>query len=189
MNIITKLKVWLILKDFEKLVSPFMDQLYSTAKYWTGNENDAADLVQETYLRAYKGFEGFEEGTNLKAWLYRIMKNTHLNVIRKQSTSPKIVDAPKALDVEPKNSSWRVSDAPSFLDSLTSYEVEQALKDLHPDYLETLLLIEMEGFTYNEAAEILDIPVGTVMSRISRARKKLADVLYEYASKSKLISN
>ncbi len=178
------------LESFQRLAIPLMDQLYSTARYWTRNDADAADLVQETYLRAYKSFDSFAEGTNIKAWLYRIMKNTHLNMERKKSNSPKVVEIdaneePGKQPVEPAASARSSGD---FLDSLTSHEMEAALKELQPDHLEALLLIELEGFTYKEAAEILDIPEGTVMSRISRARKKLSEVLYEYASQSKLLS-
>ncbi len=175
-------------KQFEKLAMQYMDQLYSTARYWTGSETDAADLVQETYLRAFKGFDSFQEGTNLRAWLYRIMKNTHLNIIRKESKQIKTVEVEDENLQSYSSSFYTQSDNPSFVDNLTSQEVEDALAELPQEYKEALLLIELEGFTYKEAADILDVPIGTVMSRISRARKKLGDVLYEYASQSKLLS-
>ncbi len=177
-------------KQFEKLAMQYMDQLYSTATYWTGSKADADDLVQETYLRAFKGFDSFQEGTNLRAWLYRIMKNTHLNMVRKQSKRIKTVEMEdeKSLPYTSTSSFYAQSDNPSFADNLTSQEVKNALAELPQEYKEALLLIELEGFTYQEAADILDVPIGTVMSRISRARKKLGDVLYEYASQSKLLS-
>ena len=159
-----------------------MDQLYSTARYWTKSEADAKDLVQETYLRAFKGFGSFEEGTNLRAWLFRIMKNTHLNIIRKDKTSPQITDTEEeeTINLPPNNF--------NYLDTLTSKQVEDAIADLPQEHREALLLVELEGFTYKEASKILDVPVGTIMSRLSRARKKLSNVLYEYAQQHKLIT-
>ncbi len=168
--------------EFENLAMEYMDQLYSTAKYWTRSEADAADLVQETYLRAFKGFGGFEKGTNLRAWLFRIMKNAHLNMIRKEKTSPQTQDVEEevAINLSPTNA--------SYLDTLTSKQVEDAISELPQSQKEALLLVELEGFSYKEAADILSIPVGTIMSRLSRARKTLANVLYEYVRKENLIT-
>lgn len=178
-------------KQFESLTMQYMDQLYSTARYWTGSESDAADLVQETYLRAFKGFDKFEIGTNSRAWLFKIMKNTHLNMIRKEKTSPKTENI-KEENIEESEvlsiSKHSLENGSDFLQTLQSEQVENAIKSLPQEQREAILLVELEGFTYKEASGILNVPTGTLMSRLSRARKKLAEVLYEYATQSKLIS-
>ena len=173
---------------FEATALEFMDQLYSTARFWTKNEADAKDLVQETYMRAYKAFDSFEEGTNLRAWLFRIMKNTHLNMVRKKSHKSEILseDMEQTVQISPvARQSFETTE--ELFKNLQSIEVQEAIKSLPDQYKEALALVELDDFSYKEAADILGIPPGTVMSRVFRAKNKLGEMLYEYASQNKLL--
>lgn len=166
---------------------PYMDQLYGAARRMTRNAADAEDLVQETYLRAYKGYDRFAEGTNLRAWLFRILTNLFINEYRRRKRRPTEVDlgdtdtlymyrglggaelARRARSAEDE-----------LLDGLTSAEVRHAIESLSDTYRVAVLLADVEGFAYKEVAEILDVPIGTVMSRLHRGRKKLREALQEY---------
>ncbi|MDP8986911.1 MAG: sigma-70 family RNA polymerase sigma factor, partial [Actinomycetota bacterium] len=157
-----------------------MPSLYSAALRMTRNPADAEDLVQETYLRAYRGFGGFREGTNLKAWLYRILTNTFINRYRKQQRRP---DESSLDDVEDFFLYRRLgglegaragrSAEDELLDLFGESEVKEALESLPEQFRLAVLLADVEGFSYKEIAEILDVPVGTVMSRLHRGRKGL----------------
>lgn len=165
-----------------------MDQLYSAARRMTRNNADAEDLVQETYLRAYKSFEGFKEGTNLRAWLFRILTNLHISNCRRRRRRP--VESELAeidnmylyrrLGRDGRSASLGRSAEDELLSSLTSKEVHEAVESLPEIHRLAVLLADVEGFTYSEIAEILDVPVGTVMSRIHRGRKRLQKSLYEF---------
>jgi RNA polymerase sigma-70 factor (ECF subfamily) len=167
---------------------PFMDQLYSTALRMTRNAADAEDLVQETFLRGYRGYERFEAGTNLRAWLFRILTNTYINSYRKKQRRPEETELD---EVEELFLYRRLAgrDAGDFgrsaedelFSHITSDTVKDAIEELPEQYRMAVLLADVEGFAYKEIAEILDVPIGTVMSRIHRGRKKLEKQLYEYA--------
>jgi len=166
---------------------PLMDSLYSAALRMTRNPADAEDLLQETYLKAFRGFGGFQEGTNLKAWLYRILTNSYINVYRKKQRQP---DESDLADVEDLFLYRRLGGAEGatrsrsaedeLLESLTEPEVKDALESLPENFRMPVLLADVEGFAYKEIAEILDVPIGTVMSRLHRGRKRLQKELYEF---------
>jgi RNA polymerase sigma-70 factor (ECF subfamily) len=167
----------------------YMPQLYSAALRMTRNPSDAEDLVQETYLKAYRGFGGFQEGTNLKAWLYRILTNTFINSYRSKKRRPDETELDEVEDLylyrrlgglEAAQVGRSAED--ELMDWFTDIEVKEAIEDLPENFRLAVLLADVEGFSYKEIAEILDIPIGTVMSRLHRGRKALQKQLYEYAS-------
>jgi RNA polymerase sigma-70 factor (ECF subfamily) len=172
---------------FETEALSYIDALYRTALRMTRSEADAEDLVQETYIRALRFREQFTPGTNLKAWLFRILTNTFINAYRKRSRAPETTE----LDDVDEFSLYRrmAADRPStsatdpereFLDSIVSSEVKEALADL-PEKFRTAVLLDVEGFSYKEIAEMLAIPIGTVMSRLHRGRKFLQQRLHDVA--------
>jgi RNA polymerase sigma factor (sigma-70 family) len=169
---------------FEKEFLPHIDSMYNFAYRITFDEDDAKDLVQETYLKAYRFIESFQEGTNAKAWLFRILKNSFINDFRRRSKEPSKVDYQEVetfynsdeID-EPITSDLRV-DA---LKDMIGDEVSNALNSLAIDFRTVIILCDLEGFTYEEMAKILDIPIGTVRSRLHRARNLLKDKLKSYA--------
>jgi len=173
---------------FAEQAMPFMDSLYSAALRMTRNRADAEDLVQETYLRAYRGFGGFTEGTNLKAWLYRILTNTYINTYRAKKRRPDETDLEDVEDLylyrrlgglEAATAGRSAED--ELMDWFTRAEVKDAIEALPESFRMAVLLADVEGFAYKEIAEILDIPIGTVMSRLHRGRKALQKELYEFA--------
>ena len=177
---------------FERDVLPLLPSLYSAAMRLTRNPSDAEDLVQETYLRAFRGFAGFQEGTNLKAWLYRILTNSYINTYRKKQREPQIVEGPE--DVE----DWYLYDRlggrsveesaeTEVLDQIPDQGVKQALESLPERFRLPVLLADVEGFSYKEIAEIMDTPIGTVMSRLHRGRKALEKALWETAKERGLV--
>ena len=166
----------------------YMPALYSAALRMTRNASDAEDLVQETYLKAYRGFGGFQEGTNLKAWLYRILTNTFINSYRAKKRRPDESELDEVEDLylyrrlgglEAAQASRSAED--ELMDWFTDDEVKVALEGLPENFRLAVLLADVEGFSYKEIAEILDIPIGTVMSRLHRGRKSLQKQLYEFA--------
>ncbi len=165
-----------------------MPSLYAAALRMTRNPADAEDLVQETYLRAYRGYGGFQEGTNLKAWLYRILTNTYINTYRAKKRRPDETELDEVEDLylyrrigglEAAMAGRSAED--ELLDRFTDAEVKEALESLPENFRLAVLLADVEGFAYKEIAEILDIPIGTVMSRLHRGRKALQKRLYEFA--------
>ena len=181
--------------DFAEQAMPLMDALYSAALRMTRNPADAEDLLQETYLRAYRGFGGFKEGTNLKAWMYRILTNSYINTYRSKKRRPQETELD---DVEelflyrklggPASLLLGRSAEDELLDWVTDTEVKEALEALPEQYRMTVLLADVEGFAYKEIAEILDVPIGTVMSRLHRGRKALQKELYEFAKTKGIVS-
>jgi RNA polymerase sigma-70 factor, ECF subfamily len=173
---------------FAELAMEHMDSLYAGALRMTRNPADAEDLVQETYLKAYRGFGGFEEGTNLKAWLYRILTNTFINRYRQQKRRPEETDLADVEDfylyrrlggIDEARISKSAED--TLLELFTDDEVKDALESLPESFRMAVLLADVEGFAYKEIADILEIPIGTVMSRLHRGRKALQKRLYEFA--------
>ena len=163
---------------FERDAMGYLDQLYGAALRMTRNPADAEDVVQETYAKAFSSFEQFTPGTNLKAWLYRILTNTYINSYRKSQRQPQTSGS---ADVE----DWQLARAASHtsgglpsaereaLDRMSDPVVTEALDSLSPDFREVVLLADVEGFSYKEIAEIMGTPIGTVMSRLIRARGQL----------------
>jgi RNA polymerase sigma-70 factor, ECF subfamily len=167
----------------------YMPSLYTAALRMTRNAADAEDLVQETYLKAFRGFGGFQEGTNLKAWLYRILTNTFINQYRAKKRRPDESQLDEAEDLylyrrlgglEAVQVGRSAED--ELMDYFTDTEVKEAIEALPEQFRMAVLLADVEGFSYKEIAEILDIPIGTVMSRLHRGRKALQKRLYEFAT-------
>ena len=173
---------------FAEQAMPLMSALYSGALRMTRNPADADDLVQETYLRAYRGFGGFQEGTNLKAWMYRILTNTYINSYRAKQRRPEETDLDDVEDLylyrrlgglEAARAGRSAED--ELMDTFSEAEVKAAIEDLPETFRMAVLLADVEGFAYKEIAEILDIPIGTVMSRLHRGRSRLQKALYDFA--------
>ena len=173
---------------FADLAMEHMDSLYAGALRMTRNPADAEDLVQETYLKAYRGFGGFEQGTNLKAWLYRILTNTYINLYRARKRRPDESDLEEIEDLylyrrlgglEAAAAGRSAED--ELLDIYTDDEVKEAIESLPEQFRMAVLLADVEGFSYKEIADILEIPIGTVMSRLHRGRKGLQKKLWEFA--------
>jgi RNA polymerase sigma-70 factor, ECF subfamily len=178
---------------FDREVMPLLSSLYPAALRMTRNPADAEDLVQETFLRAYRGFAGFQEGTNLKAWLYRILTNSFINTYRKKQREPVTVEGPDDLD------EWYLFDRlgarhvePSaeteVLDTIPDEDVKRALESLPEGFRLAVLLADVEGFSYKEIAEMMGIPIGTVMSRLHRGRKALEKALWETAKERGIVN-
>jgi RNA polymerase sigma-70 factor, ECF subfamily len=172
--------------EFEELAFVHLPALHSFAYRLTRNPKDAEDLVQETFLRAYRFFDKFERGTNMKAWLFRILKNTFINEYRRRRAQPAEVDFDKLEGVYERQleelSGVRVENPETALDrTLMTEDIEEALGTMPEEYRMVVLLCLVEGFTYQEAADSLEIPVGTVMSRLHRGRKHLQARLLEHA--------
>ena len=170
---------------FERDAIVFMDQLYAAALRYTKNPEDARDLVQDTYLKAFNSFHQFEEGTNLRAWLYRVLTTTFINSYRKDQRRPQLA----AGELE----DWQLDEAQSHtsdlgksaeaeaLENLPDSDIKRALQEIPEEFRIAVYLADVEGFSYKEIADIVDVPAGTVMSRLHRGRKLLREKLADYA--------
>jgi RNA polymerase sigma-70 factor (ECF subfamily) len=180
--------------NFAELAMPYMDALYSAAMRMTRNPADAEDLVQETYLRAYRGFGGFQEGTNLKAWLYKILTNTFINIYRAKKRRPDEVDFDDAEDFYLFRRLGGLEAAQAgktpeseVLEAMPEQVVKDAIEALPEQFRVAVLLADVEGFSYKEIAEITEVPIGTVMSRLHRGRKQLQARLWDFAVERGLV--
>lgn len=173
--------------QFEEQALPFMDQLYAAAMRMTRNPADAADLVQETFVKAFAAWASFSQGTNLKAWLYRILTNTYINTYRKKQREPYQGTIDELED-------WQLGGAESMttatssrsaeaeaIDHMPASVVKDALQSIPEDFRLAVYLADVEGFAYQEIADIMKTPIGTVMSRLHRGRRMLRDLLADYA--------
>lgn len=171
---------------FEEQALPFMDQLYGAALRMTKNPADAQDLVQETFVKAFAAFNKFEQGTNLKAWLYRILTNTFINSYRKKQREPyqsaidELEDWQLGGAYSTTASTNRSAEAEA-IDHLPDSAVKDALQSIPEDFRMAVYFADVEGFSYNDIAEIMKTPIGTVMSRLHRGRRMLRDQLSDYA--------
>ena len=177
---------------FERDAMPLLDQLYSAAMRLTHNPQDAEDLVQDTFAKAYASFHQYQDGTNLKAWMYRILTNTFINSYRKKQREPLQSDADGVEDwqlvrAEAHTSRGLRSAETEALDHLPDSDVKKALQELPSDFRMAVYLADVEGFAYKEIAEIMDTPIGTVMSRLNRGRSMLRTLLQDYARERGLI--
>jgi len=180
---------------FTELAMEYMGSLYSAALRMTRNPADAEDLVQETYLKAYRAFGSFQEGTNLKAWLYRILTNTFINSYRARRRRPEQTELD---DVEDLYLYRRLggleavtagrSAEEEVLEHFTESDVKEAVEALPEQFRMAVLLADVEGFSYKEIADILDVPIGTVMSRLHRGRKALQKALHDFGRERGLVA-
>ncbi|MGA2623103.1 MAG: sigma-70 family RNA polymerase sigma factor [Bacteroidota bacterium] len=178
--------------EFEREALPHMDILYNYALRMTGGPDDADDLVQETYLKAYRFWDKYEKGTNIRAWLFRIMKNSYINRYRKETREPDTVDYNdiqnfyniiRAESADPNDLQEKI------FGGLLDDDVARALETLPEDFRTVVILCDIEGLTYEEIAEFIDCPIGTVRSRLHRGRKMLRTTLFEYAKKRGYVTN
>jgi len=183
-------------EQFTEQVLEHMPSLYSGALRMTRSPADAEDLVQETYLKAYRSWHSYQQGTNLKAWLYRILTNTFINSYRSKKRKPEQTDLDEIEDLylyrrlgglEAAAASRSAED--EVMDLFTDSEVKGALENLPDQFRMAVLLADVEGFSYKEIAEILDVPIGTVMSRLHRGRKALQKALFDFGMQRGLVGD
>lgn len=173
-------------QKFERDLLPHINALNTFAYHLSYNEEDARDLVQETYLKAYKAIDSYDEGTNAKAWLFKILKNNYINQYRRKSKRPRNVDFEAFVGLHESENSpikSKVDLREEIYEELMGDEVTIAINGLPLDFRTVILLCDIEGFTYEEIAKILDVPIGTVRSRLHRARNLLKEKLSTYAQK------
>jgi RNA polymerase sigma-70 factor (ECF subfamily) len=172
--------------DFQAAAMPFVDSLYNTAYRMARNSEDAEDLVQETYLKAYKYYDKFQEGTNFKAWLFKILKNTFINSYRRRQQIPPesdFAEIEESFEILLSDEATGRGRSPEeeFLANILDENIQAAMESLSDDFRMVVMLSDLEGFSYKEIADILEVPVGTVMSRLYRGRRLLESAMLKYA--------
>jgi RNA polymerase sigma-70 factor (ECF subfamily) len=176
---------------FEAEALPLLNGMYSAAFRLTRNAADAEDLIQETFLRAYRGFHQFQEGTNLKAWLYRILMNTFINSYRKKQREPQTISDEEVEDwylySKMAERGAEPSAEASVIESLPDEDVQEAISSLPEQFRIAVLLADVEGFSYKEIADITGVPIGTVMSRLHRGRRALEKRLWDVVRERGLV--
>lgn len=180
-------------REFEEQAIVYMDQLYAAAMRMTRNPADAADLVQETFMKAYSAWSSFTQGTNLKAWLYRILTNTYINIYRKKQREPFQGTIDELEDwqmggAESTTASHSRSAEAEAIDRMPASVVKDALQQLPEDFRLAVYFADVEGFAYQEIAEIMKTPIGTVMSRLHRGRRMLRELLADYAAERGIVA-
>jgi len=182
--------------SFADTAMEFMPSLYTAALRMTRNPADAEDLVQETYLKAYRAYGSFQAGTNLKAWLYKILTNTFINSYRSKKRRPEQTEIEDVEDLYLYRRLGGLEGAAAgrsaedeVLDLFTESEIKDAIEALPEQFRMAVLLADVEGFSYKEIAEILDVPIGTVMSRLHRGRRSLQKTLYEFGRTRGLVGD
>jgi RNA polymerase sigma-70 factor (ECF subfamily) len=180
--------------DFNSAELPYYNQLYKTALRMTRSVADTEDLIQETYLKAYRYYQGFEEGTNLKAWLFRIMKNNFINTYRKKRATPQHLELDELRDAGDELSAaelrlGEMGPEAKVVAEEMDIDIANAVNSLPHDYKMALLLVDIQGHTYQEVADILAVPVGTVMSRLYRGRAKIEKALLTFGKEKNYISS
>ncbi len=171
-------------EEFKREAIPHMDLLYNYALRMSGSRDDAEDLIQETYLKAYRFWDKYEKGTNIRAWLFRILRNSYINRYRKETKEPDTVDYDEIQDyynVIRADSADETDLQRKLYGAALSDDVARALESLPEDFRTAVILSDIEGCTYEEIAEFVDVPIGTVRSRLHRGRKLLQAKLFEYA--------
>ncbi|HAP01446.1 MAG TPA: RNA polymerase subunit sigma [Bacteroidetes bacterium] len=171
-------------QTFEKEFLPHADSLYNFAYHLVYNEDDARDLVQDTYMKGYRFIKSYERGTNAKAWLFKILKNSFINEYRRKTKTPRLVDYEDFIayeDVDESSGIGSLDLRTEMFQNLVGDEISGAINSLPADFRTVILLCDIEEFSYEEIAKIVDIPVGTVRSRLNRARNMLKDKLRNYA--------
>ncbi len=183
-------------EDFAAQAMQYAPQLYSAAMRLTRNSADAEDLVQDTYLRAWRSFSTFQDGTNLRAWLYRILTNNFINKYRAKQRRPDETGIDNVEDLylykrigTLDNAFGNRSAEDTMFEMFTDEEVKAALEELPENFRLPVLLADVQGFSYKEIAEMMDVPVGTVMSRLHRGRKQMHKLLYDFASQRGLVAS
>lgn len=181
-------------EDFINDAMQYAPQLFSSAVRMTRNRADAEDLVQETFLKGWRSFHTFQEGTNLRAWLFRIMTNTYINKYNAKQRRPEETELDEVEELflfrrlgAFDQSKMNASAEDQMLELFTDDEIKTALEELPEQFLLPVLLSDVDGFSYKEIAEMLEVPIGTVMSRLHRGRKVMQKLLYEYAKERGLI--
>ena len=181
-------------EDFTTDAMQYAPQLFATALRMTRNRADAEDLVQETFLKGWRAFDSYQQGTNLRAWLFRIMTNTFINKYNSQQRRPQETELDEVEELYLfrrmgafDQSKMTHSAEDQMLELFTDDEVKNAIEDLPETFRIPVLLSDVEGFSYKEIAEMLDVPIGTVMSRLHRGRKAMQKMLYEYAKERGLV--
>lgn len=167
--------------DFAEVALPYLDQLYNSARGMTGNAADAEDLVQETYMKAFASYDRFIPGTNMRAWLYRILTNTYISDYRAKARRPRMSSTDDLIDADVVDADLAVVSAEAeALSGMVDSTIREAMEALPDDFRVAVYLADVEGFSYKEIADMMDTPQGTVMSRIHRGRKLLREALRDY---------
>jgi RNA polymerase sigma-70 factor, ECF subfamily len=177
-------------EEFEQIAVPYMAALYNQALHLTMNSDDAQDLLQETYLKAYRFWDSFEKGTNIRGWLYQIMKNSYINHYRKRTKEPKSIEFDESIGYSTIVKTPSMEIRPETVKAphdVFEDEIARSLESLPSDFRTVVMLSDMEDFTYEEIASVVAVPLGTVRSRLHRGRRLLREKLRNYATRNRCL--